>query len=75
MVKIPRRFNADGSKLTTRVFGGPATQEPREVPELQVGFMFRVAWSNGAGYSVYQVMDDPGAGHHLFSLVQDVEAC
>lgn len=63
-----------GDTMRVITFGGQASQEPREVPELQVGFMFRVAWSNGAGYSVYQVTDDPGAGHHLFSLVRDVES-
>jgi len=40
-----------------------------QLPAVQVGKEFRVLWSNGAGYSVYRVLDDPGIGSHLFSLV------
>jgi hypothetical protein len=41
--------------------------------ELRVGGEFVVLWSNGAGHSTYKIMDDPGCGPHLFSLVQEVE--
>lgn len=67
-------LHGDGER-TVQTFGGPATQTPRDVPELQVGFVFRVAWSNGAGYSVYAVVDNPGSGPHQFELIREVENC
>lgn len=41
--------------------------------EFNVGDQFTVVWSNGAGESVYKIIDDPGTGSHLFSLVSEKE--
>lgn len=40
--------------------------------EASVGRYIQVAWSNGAGYSVYRV-EDSAEGPHVFVLVEEVE--
>lgn len=39
----------------------------------QVGDEITVMWSNGAGYSVYRIVDNPGSGPHLLELIREVE--
>lgn len=43
------------------------------IPDVYVHHTFVVIWSNGCGESVYKVLDDPGQGHHMFSLVSEKE--
>ena len=43
--------------------------------EIEVGSEFTVKWSNGAGYSVYRVVDNPENGPHLFEVVGEYEVC
>jgi hypothetical protein len=41
--------------------------------DLNVGDLIRVNWSNGHGYSIYEIIDDPNAGPHHISLVGEYE--
>ena len=51
------------------------TEQPTLPPvaQLRVGEEFQISWSNGAGFSRYRLIDDPGAGQHLLSLVGEFE--
>jgi hypothetical protein len=40
---------------------------------VEVGQELRVNWSNGAGYSIYRVTDDPGPGQHQLTERRDFE--
>jgi hypothetical protein len=40
---------------------------------MYVNDTFTVVWSNGGGESTYKIIDDPGCGPHLFSLVSEKE--
>lgn len=46
---------------------------PSEHIQASVGKVIRVEWSNGAGYSLYNVVDNPGSGHHIFEHAGDFE--
>jgi hypothetical protein len=39
----------------------------------KVGQEIKVPWSNGAGYTIYKVVDDPGNGPHQFTVVEERE--
>lgn len=43
--------------------------------QVQVGDQITVWWSNGAGYSVYKMVDNPGEGQHLLELIGNWEVC
>lgn len=46
------------------------------VIDVPVGKVIRVPWSNGHGFSLYTVNDDPGCGQHWLSLKGEYEyAC
>jgi hypothetical protein len=47
----------------------------RRVPEVHVGRTVKVPWSNGAGYSLYKVQDDPGSGPHWLQILGHYEIC
>lgn len=36
---------------------------------LYIGDRFTVDWSNCAGFSIYQVVDNPEEGPHIFKLI------
>jgi hypothetical protein len=47
---------------------------PRTDPiEVSPGAVVTVLWSNGAGESVYRVVDNPGSGPHLWVLLSEKE--
>lgn len=41
--------------------------------DLYVNQEFLVWWSNGAGYSIYMVVDNPGSGPHQLLPVRHME--
>ena len=45
-----------------------------EMPVLFVGQVVKVVWSNGHGYTLYRVVDDPsGREMHIFEFISDHE--
>lgn len=45
----------------------------RPMLEVHVGQAIVVPWSNGAGFSTYRVVDNPGSGPHLLEVVSECE--
>lgn len=41
--------------------------------EVVPGALITVIWSNGAGYSQYRVVDNPGSGPYLWVLLEEEE--
>jgi len=57
--------------MNVTTFGGPVSENSGA--DVYPGQLFRVYWSNGAGESIYRLVDNPGSGPHLLELVSEKE--